>query len=114
MSLSENRCSPGPSIFSSASFQFLRSDRIIFRIVRSEDGPRFACGKHMKTHVALGKQMLPRSEYFLECLLPSPHRLPIYHYNDMSNNRRPYPFVGKGIVNVGCIAAVEFENGPHR
>src|SRR4030095_3484480 len=68
----------------------------------------------MKTHVALGKQMLPRSEYFLECLLPSPHRLPIYHYNDMSNNRRPYPFVGKGIVNVGCIAAVGFENGQQR
>src|SRR4030095_635674 len=57
--------------------------------------------------------MLPRSEYFLECLFPSPHRLLIYHYNDMSNNRRSYPFVGKGIVNVRCIAAVELENGPH-
>src|SRR4030095_8699300 len=68
----------------------------------------------MKTHVALRKQMFPRSEYFLECLLPIPHRLPIYHYNDMPDNRRPDPFVGEGIVNVGRIAAVEFEDGPHR
>src|SRR6266536_4919579 len=68
----------------------------------------------MKTHVALRKQMLPRSDYFLECLLPIPHRMPIYHYNDMPDNRRPYPFVGQGKVNVGRIAAVEFEDGPHR
>src|ERR1043166_10090172 len=58
--------------------------------------------------------MLPRSEYFLECLLPIPDRLPIYHYNDMPDNRRPYPFVGEGKVNVGRIAAVEFQDGPHR
>ena len=76
-------------------------------------GPRFACGKRMKTHVALQKQMLPRSEYPPECLLPIPHGLPIYHYNDMLDNRRPYPFLGEGIVNVGRIAAVEFKNGPH-
>ena len=67
----------------------------------------------MKTHVALQKQMLPRSEYPPECLLPIPHGLPIYHYNDMLDNRRPYPFLGEGIVNVGRIAAVEFKNGPH-
>src|SRR4026208_730331 len=67
----------------------------------------------MKTHVALRKQMLPRSEYFLECLLPIPHRLPIYHYDDMPDNRRAYPFVGEGKVN-GPIAAVEFEDWPYR
>jgi hypothetical protein len=31
----------------------------------------------------------------------------------MSENRRSYPFIGEGKVNVGRIAAVEFEDGPH-
>ena len=68
----------------------------------------------MTAHVALRTQMLPRSQYSLECLLPIPHRLAIHPYNDMADNRRSDPFVGKGKVNVGRIAAVEFEDGPHR
>jgi len=68
----------------------------------------------MTTHVALRNQMLPRSEYFLERLLPIPDRLPIYHYNDMPDNRRSDSFVSEGKVNVGRIAAIEFENRPHR
>jgi hypothetical protein len=56
---------------------FVVIERIIFGIVRSEDGPRFARGKHMTPHVALRTQMLPRSQYFLESLLPIPHRLAI-------------------------------------
>jgi hypothetical protein len=32
----------------------------------------------------------------------------------MPDNRRSDPFVGEGKVNVGRIAAVEFEDGPHR
>src|SRR5437660_12528534 len=58
--------------------------------------------------------MLPRSQYSPECLLPIPHRLAIYPYNDMPDNRRSDPFVGEGKVNVGRIAAVEFEDRPHR
>src|SRR5207253_98607 len=68
---------------------------------------------HMAIHVALRAQMLPRSQYFLEGLPPIPHRLAIHLYNDMPDNRRADPFVGKGKVN-GTIAAVEFEDGPHR
>ena len=55
----------------------------------------------------------PGSEHFLECLLPIPHRLAIHFYNDMPDNRRSDPFVGEDEVN-GRIAAVEFEDGPHR
>ena len=32
----------------------------------------------------------------------------------MPDNRRSDPFVGQGKVNVGRIAAVEFEDGPDR
>jgi len=68
----------------------------------------------MTTHIALRKQMLPRSQYSPKCLLPIPHLLAIYPYNDMPDNRRPDPFVGEGKVNVGRIAAVEFEDRPYR
>src|SRR5512133_3042342 len=57
--------------------------------------------------------MLARSQYSLECLLPIPHRLAIHLYNDMPDNRRSDSFVGEDKVN-GRIAAVEFEDGPHR
>ena len=67
----------------------------------------------MKTHVALRSQ-IPRSQYSLDCFPPIPYRLAIYHYNDMPDNRRTDSFVGEGKVNVGRIAAVEFENGPDR
>src|SRR6266516_3233178 len=94
--------------------RFVVIERTIFRIVRSEDGPRFTRGEHMTIHIALRTQMLPRSQYFLECLLPIPHRLAIYPYNDMPDNRRSDTFVGERKVNVGRIAAVEFEDWPHR
>jgi hypothetical protein len=71
-------------------------------------------GEHIAPHVALRTQMLPRSQYFLEGLPPIPHRLAVYLYNDMPDNRRSDPFVGEGKVNVGRIAAVEFEDWPHR
>jgi hypothetical protein len=58
--------------------------------------------------------MLPRSQYFLEGLPPILHRLAIHLYNDMPDNRRADPFVGEGKVNIGRIAGVEFEDGPHR
>jgi len=68
----------------------------------------------MTTHIALRKQMLPRSQYSPKCLLPIPHLLAIYPYNDMPDNRRPDPFIGEGKVNVGRIAAIEFEDRPYR
>ena len=94
--------------------RFVEIERIIFGIAGSENVHRFTRGEHMTTHVALRTQMLPRSQYSPECLLPIPHRLAIHPYNDMPDNRRPDPFVGEGKVNVGRIAAVEFEDGPHR
>jgi hypothetical protein len=92
---------------------FVVIERIIFGIARREDGSRFTRGEHIATHVALRTQMLPRSQYFLECLSPIPHRLAIHLYNDMSDNRWSDPFVGEGKVNVGRIAAVEFEDWSH-
>src|SRR6476660_7215923 len=68
----------------------------------------------MTTHVALRTQMLPRSQYSLERLLPIPDRLPIHPYNDLPDNCWSNPFVSEGKVNVGRIAAVEFKNRPHR
>src|SRR5437660_1924049 len=94
--------------------RFVEIERIIFGIARSEDGHRFTRGEHMTTHVALRTQMLPRSQYSPECLLPIPDWLAIHPYNDMPDNRWPDPFVGQGKVNVRRIAAVEFEDGPHR
>jgi hypothetical protein len=93
--------------------RFVEIERIIFGIVRSEDGSRFTRGEHMASHVALRTHMLPRSQYFLEGLPPIPHRLAIDPYNDMPDNRRSDPFVSEGKVDVGRIAAVEFEDGPH-
>ena len=58
--------------------------------------------------------MLPRSEYFLEHVIPIPHRLTIHFYDDISDNRRANSFVRKGKVNVRRVAAVEFEDGPDR
>ena len=55
----------------------------------------------------------PRPQYSPECLFPIPHRLAIHFYNDMPDNRRSDPLVGEGKVN-GRIAAIEFEDGPHR
>jgi hypothetical protein len=57
--------------------------------------------------------MLPRSQYSLERLLPTPDRLSIHPYNDILDNRRSDSFVSEGKVNVGRIAAVEFKDGPH-
>jgi hypothetical protein len=94
--------------------RFVEIERLTPGIERSEDGHRLTRGEHMTTHVALRTQMLPRSQYSPECLLPIPHRLAIYPYNDIPDNRRSDPFVGQGKVNVGRIAAVEFEDGPHR
>ena len=58
--------------------------------------------------------MLPRSEYFLEHLIPILHRLTIHLYDDISDNRRADSLVRERKVNVGRVTAVEFENGPHR
>jgi hypothetical protein len=57
---------------------FVEIEGIIFGIARSENGHRFTCGEHMTTRVALRTQMLPRSQYSLERLLPIPDRLPIH------------------------------------
>ena len=94
--------------------RFVEIERIIFGIPRSKHGHRFTPGEHMTTYVALRTQMLPRSQYSPECLLPIPYRLAIHSYDDMPDNRRSDPFVGEGKVNVGRIAAVEFEDRPHR
>ena len=94
--------------------RFVEIERIIFGIVRSKDGHRFTRGQHMTPHVALRTQMLPRSQYSLERLLPIPDRLSIHPYNDIPDNRRSDSFVSEGKVNVGRIAAVEFKDGPHR
>jgi len=55
----------------------------------------------------------PRPQYSPECLFPIPHQLAIHFYNDMPDNRRSDRLVGEGKVN-GRIAAIEFEDGPHR
>src|ERR1700756_2704295 len=68
----------------------------------------------MVSHVALRKQMLSGPEYSLERLLPILHRLAIDPYNDMPDNRRTNSFVGESKMNVGRVAAGEFENRPHR
>ena len=56
----------------------------------------------------------PGPQYSPECLFPIPHRLAIHFYNDMGDNRRSDPLVGEGKMNVGRIAAVEFEDRPYR
>ena len=93
---------------------FVEIERLTPGIERSEDGHRFTRGKHMTTHVALRTQMLPRSQYSFERLLPIPDRLSIHPYNDTPDNRRSDSFVSEGKVNVRRIAAVEFKDGPHR
>jgi len=94
--------------------RFVEIEQIIFGIARSEDGHRFTRGEHMTPHVALRQQMLPRSQYSPERLLPIPDRLTIHLHNDMPDNRRSDPFVSESKVNVGRIAGVEFQDGPHR
>ena len=94
--------------------RFVEIERIIFGIARSEDGHRFTRGEHMTADVAFRKQMLPRSQYSPERLLPISDRLAIHLHNDMPDNRRSDPFVGERKVNVGRIAGVELEDRPHR
>jgi hypothetical protein len=94
--------------------RFVEIERIIFGIVRSEDGHRFTRGEHMATHVALRTQMLSRSQYFLEGLPPIPHRLAIHPYNDMPDDGGADTFVRQSKVNIGSVAAAEFEDGPYR
>ena len=58
--------------------------------------------------------MLSGSEYFPERLPPILHRLVIYIHNDVPDNGRTNPFVSQAEMNVGRIAAAEFENWPDR
>src|SRR5260370_23370373 len=46
--------------------------------------------------------------------MPIFYRLIIHLYNDMPNDCRADPFVTQGKVNVGGIAAIEFEDWPYR
>ena len=58
--------------------------------------------------------MPTRSEQYLQRFPPILHRLVIHVHDNVANDRRTDPFVGEGKVNVGRIAAVEFEDWPHR
>ena len=58
--------------------------------------------------------MLPRSQYFLEDLVPILRRLPIYLYYDMPDQRWTDTFVSKRKMNVRRVTAVEFEDRPYR
>ena len=93
---------------------FVESEWVVIDIARGEDSPRFTRREHIAAHVAFGTQLLAGSKDFVECLLPVPHRLAIHLYNDMPDNRRSNSLVGEGKVNVWSIAAVEFEDWPHR
>jgi hypothetical protein len=88
-------------------------DRVLRVIVRSEHVHRFTGREYTTAHVALLTRMVSRPKNFLEHVSPILHRLIIDLHDDMLNNRRSDPFVGEGKVN-GPIAAVEFEDGPHR
>jgi len=93
---------------------FVEFERVIFGITRNEDRHRFPRGQHTIPHVALRKQMLARSEHFTKGFLPIPNRLAIYIDDDVPDNGRTNPFVSQAEMNVGRIAAAEFENRPDR
>ena len=57
--------------------RFFEIEGLIFRIVRGEDGHRFARGEHTTTHVALRTQMLPRAPVFSR--VPLSNSLPAGH-----------------------------------
>ena len=58
------------------------------------------------------KGCVPGSEDFLEHFGPIAHRLTIHFHNDMADNGRTDAFVGRGKMNVGIVAAIEFQDGP--
>jgi hypothetical protein len=87
---------------------------LIVGIVRSEHGPRFTRGEDITVHVTLGHQMLARSKDFLKRLAPVPHWLTVYLHDDMPDQRWSDSLVGQSKVDVGRVAAVEFEDWPNR
>jgi hypothetical protein len=68
----------------------------------------------MTADVAFRTPMLTRYEQFLEHLIPILHRLVIHFDNDMPDDRRANPFVREAKMNVGRVAAVEFEDWLYR
>ena len=64
---------------------FVEWDRVLGLIMRSETVHRFTRREHATAHVALLTRMVSRSQYFLEGLLPIPHRLAIYLHNESSS-----------------------------
>ena len=58
--------------------------------------------------------VLPRSDEFVERLIPILYRLSVHSHNDVPDDCRADCFVSNGKVNVWPVAAVEFQDWPYR
>jgi len=92
---------------------FVKRDRVLGRIMRSEYIHRLTRREYTTAHVALLTRVVSRPKNFFEHLGPILYRPIIHLQNDMLNDCWSDAFIGEGKSN-RTITAIELQDWPDR